>query len=83
MCRAIARRCNGRNGVHHWLVALHENDDSREAVDCRQALAYGGTGSPISEDEVRDRTTRRAREDGRPLVSVEDIEAVVRAAWRR
>jgi hypothetical protein len=70
-------------GVNHWLVALHEDDDGPEAVDCRQALAHGGTGSPMSEEQVRERAISHARQAGRTLVAVDDVEAVVREAGKR
>ena len=61
--------------VNHWQVALRGGDD-------RQALAREGLGSPLAEDQVRDRATRHAREAARTLVSTADIAAVVAEAAR-
>jgi hypothetical protein len=72
-----ARRSAGGSvlGVHHWLVATHD-DDARTATS-QQALASGDAGAPLSEDDVRTRASVRARQDGRTLVSVQDVVAVV------
>jgi hypothetical protein len=68
-------------GVHHWLVALHEDDGNPPAAS-QQALAHGDIGSPLSEDQVRDRAILRARQAGRTLVSTQDVAAVVAEAAR-
>lgn len=66
--------------VNHWQVALHEEDDGPAALHYRQALAHGDLGRPLPEDEVRDHATRAARQEGRSLVSAEDIRTAVHDA---
>lgn len=79
--RHVRRTVGGSElGVHHWLVALHEHDDDPRAVASQQALMSGDIGTPLGEDEVRDRATRRAREDARTLVSVQDVASAVAEA---
>ncbi len=64
--------------VNHWQVALYEGDEGPAAAHYRQALARGEPGRPLSEDQVRDHAARHAREQGRGLVGVADVRAVVR-----
>jgi hypothetical protein len=68
-------------GVHHWLVAVHADDDVRTAAS-RQALASGDSGAPLSEDDVRTRAIQHAREQARTIVSAQDIAVVVDEAAR-
>jgi hypothetical protein len=77
-----ARRAAGGSelGVHHWLVALHGQDDSPASVSSQQALASGDLGGPLSEAEVRDRATRLAGQAGRTLVTTQDVAAAVAEA---
>lgn len=75
--RHVRRSCGGSVlGVHHWLVAAHEDDGARTAPS-RQSLATGDVGAPLSEDDVRTRATRLAQKAGRTIVSVQDVAAVV------
>lgn len=67
----------GECGVHHWLLALHPDDDSPLAATWKQALASGDVGQLLSEDQVRDRAARRASQDARTVVSAQDVAAVV------
>lgn len=81
--RHVRRTARGSElGVHHWLLALHQHDGSRQAVSSQQALASGDIGPPLPEDQVRDSATRRARKEGRTLVSARDVAAVVAEAAR-
>lgn len=81
--RHVRRTTGGSEfGVHHWLLALYQHDDSPQAATWQQALASGDIGPLLSEDQVRDRAARRASQDARTLVSVQDVAAVVAEAAR-
>jgi hypothetical protein len=79
--RHVRRTTGGSElGVHHWLVALHEHDGDPRASTSRQALASGDIGDPLPEDRVRERAIARARQDGRSLVSLEDVASAIAEA---
>jgi hypothetical protein len=68
-------------GVHHWLLALHEDDDTPPAAS-EQSLARGDIGNPLSEAQVRERAVLLATQSGRTLVGTQDVATVVAEAAR-
>ncbi len=87
--RHLRRMSGGAElGVHHWLLALLEakvplptpparRRPTATADQLRRQLGGGDIGEPLSEDAVRALATERVRQEGRRLVTADDLANVI------